>query len=80
MKKLKVTKGAAAGDKAVAIGGFLVMLLAGFFGAEPDVAMQVDASAMMMTRDMNGAGMERGQVCAVIFPDSGSRRHAACPE
>lgn len=59
MKKLKVTKGAAAGDKAVAIGGFLAMLLTGFFGAEPDVAPQVDVSAMMMTRDMNAEQAER---------------------
>ncbi|HEY9397613.1 MAG TPA: hypothetical protein VIQ28_08320 [Burkholderiales bacterium] len=39
MKKISVNKRAPAGDRAVAIGGFILVLLTGFFGAEPaDVA------------------------------------------
>ncbi len=35
MKKISVNKRAPAGDRAVAIGGFILVLLTGFFGAEP---------------------------------------------
>lgn len=37
MKKISVNKRAPAGDRAVAIGGFILVLLTGFFGAEPAV-------------------------------------------
>lgn len=36
MKDLRVTKRGSVGDRAVAIGGFLIVLLTGFFGAEPE--------------------------------------------
>lgn len=35
MKKISVNKRAPAGDRAVAIGGFVLVLLTGYFGAEP---------------------------------------------
>jgi hypothetical protein len=35
MKKIRVNKRVPAGDRAVAIGGFILVLLTGFFGAEP---------------------------------------------
>lgn len=39
MKKISVNRRAPAGDRVVAIGGFILVLLTGFFGAEPaDVA------------------------------------------
>jgi len=35
MKQPRIKKPAPTGDRAVAIGGFLAVLLTGFFGAEP---------------------------------------------
>ena len=51
MSELQVTKRATLGDKAVAIGGFLAVLLTGFFGAEPTdtSATQRSAHAMIAT-------------------------------
>lgn len=50
MKDLRVTKRGSAGDRAVAIGGFLVVLLPGFFGAEPEQrATTPDGHAIMAT-------------------------------
>ena len=45
MKQPRIKQPAPAGDRAVAIGGFLAVLLTGFFGAEPP-AQPVEYSAV----------------------------------
>lgn len=40
MSEVDETRSATAGDRAVAIAGFLAILLTGFFGDEPDVRAQ----------------------------------------
>ena len=40
MSEVDETRSAAAGDRAVAIAGFLAILLTGFFGDEPEVRPQ----------------------------------------
>lgn len=88
MKKPKVTKRAKAGDRAVAIGGFLAVLLTGFFGAEPDAAMRADARAVMATTASYALGasdLERDLPRVTLaaegdFLDSRSRDCIACRE
>lgn len=80
MKKPKVTKDAKAGDKAVAIGGFLAVLLTGFFGAEPDAAMQANARAMIATTPyvLGTRGAEQYFLPRTV--DSGLRDCVGCRE
>jgi hypothetical protein len=40
MNSLDAARAASAGDRAVAIAGFLAILLTGFFGDDPDVRSQ----------------------------------------
>lgn len=88
MKKPKVTKRAKAGDRAVAIGGFLAVLLTGFFGAEPDAVTHLGAGAAMATiapYTLGARAAERYLSNVTLaaegdFPDSRSRDCVACRE
>jgi hypothetical protein len=88
MKNPRLTKRAKAGDKAVAIGGFLAVLLTGFFGAEPDAAMQAGAGAPMATTAPYAPGARAAELylsnvtlaAEGEFLDFRSRDCAACRE
>ena len=47
MRKPRIKKRSSVGDRAVAIGGFLTVLLTGFFGAEPP-AQPAQAAVQMV--------------------------------
>lgn len=56
MEKRRAKRRGSAGDRAVAVGGFLIVVLTGFFGAEPDERQRLAERQEMSVQSNNLSG------------------------